>query len=1101
MRLLGTEVILATSDLTKFVRCAHATGLDHATTTGAIPKPPMLPASPMSELIAGKGDAHELAYVDELRAQGHEVVVIEKEPWSREAILRAEAATLEAMQHGARYIYQAAFFDGHWAGYADLLERIDTPSRLGHWSYEIIDTKLARAVKAHFLLQLADYSRHIERLQGATPQSMHIVLGTHERVSFRVGDFDAYYRHVRGSLERFIGGGSATAYPVEFCDLCDWRLHCWRHWNDVDHLSLVANITRTQVTRLERGEIRAMAALAAATPKLRIKKMAEETFSTLHEQARLQVQARNTGRHEFELLPLVKDRGFHRLPRPSNGDVFFDVEGDPFIGEGLTYLFGIHDGTEYHAWWAHNADEERAAFESVIDFLIAHRRDDPAAHIYHYGAMEAATLKRLMGRFGTREKEVDHLLRSEAFVDLAAVVRQGMRISHPSYGLKKIETFYFTRKSHAVSEAGGAVLAYERWLADPEDSLLHDIESYNREDCESIVKMRDWLVAIRPAGAQWKEPQQPRELAETRIEEDQKNDALFQTLAGLGLPLLGQLLYYHRREERPAWWWYFARQSMDAQELIEDGECIGALELAPDVAPRIDKKSKVFTYRYPPQEHKFDRGATPVDPATEESVGTIVSVDDATGTLCLKRGPSLFDAPHPTALMPGKPVDSWPLRTALQRFASSVAEQGVAATPYRAAADILQSAPPRLLIPGAMSDVLDATRRLDASYLFVQGPPGSGKTFTGARVIVDLLRAGKRIGVTSNSHAAIHNLLHKVEEVARAENYWFRGLKRGRDQRTAFTSKLPNPMIEATDSTADCANRSVQLVAGTAWLFADEKLDQSLDYLFIDEAGQVSLATALAACTAARNVVLLGDPLQLAQVSQATHPSGAGVSVLEHLLHPHSTVPADRGIFLGESWRMHPDVCRFVSRIVYDSRLQSAAECARQAVTIDGTVENGLRFMAVQHEGNSQASDEEAARISAEIQRMMRGTFTNANGVTAPLRPEDFLVVAAYNAQVRRIKRALTLASLGNVPVGTVDKFQGKEAPIVFFSLATSSGSELPRDLEFLFSRNRLNVAVSRARCLAILVASPRLLDVACKTPEQMRLVNGVCRFVEMAQA
>jgi uncharacterized protein len=198
---------------------------------------------------------------------------------------------------------------------------------------------------------------------------------------------------------------------------------------------------------------------------------------------------------------------------------------------------------------------------------------------------------------------------------------------------------------------------------------------------------------------------------------------------------------------------------------------------------------------------------------------------------------------------------------------------------------------------------------------------------------------------------------------------------------------------------------------------------------------------------------------------------------------------------------MHPDVCAFVSEVVYDSRLRSADECANQAVVVDNVRETGLRFMAVQHEGNTQSSDEEADRIASEIKRMLRGSFSNAKGVTAPLRESDFLVVAAYNAQVRHITSALAGTGLAGVPVGTVDKFQGRQAPIVFFSMATSSGTELPRDIEFLFSRNRLNVAISRARCLAVVVASPRLLDVECKTPGQMKLVNTLCRFVEVARA
>ncbi len=1106
MRFIDAGLILATSDLTKFVRCDHATYLDHGTKNGTLTPLARRPPSAMTNLIAEKGDEHEHAYVERLRASGKSIVTIDKALWTLDALRRAEAATFDAMRSGADSIYQAAFFDGRWSGYADLLERVERPSpHLGAYSYEVVDTKLARAVKAHFLLQLSDYSHHLGRLQGTPPESMHVVLGTGRRETFRVGDFDAYYRHVRASLDRFmVRGDTPRAYPVEFCTLCEWSAHCWKHWNDIDHLSLVANIRRTQATRLERGGIPTLTALAEASPRIRVRRIPEETFGALNHQARLQLGHRQTGKHTFELLPREKDRGFFRLPRPSPGDVFLDVEGDPFVGEGLTYLFGAaweeNGETRYRAWWAHDAEQERGAFESVMDFLVSRRSAHGDAHIYHYGAMEVATLKRLMGRHATREKELDDLLRREAFVDLSAVVRQGMRISHSSYGLKKVETFYFEREADGVADAGGAIVAYERWLDTNDDTIRNEIERYNREDCLSIVAMRRWLVDIRPEDVVWKAPQEPRELGDDRIEEDQKNDALFQRLMQQGTTLLAHLLYYHRREERPAWWRYFARQKMDAHELIDDSECIGALELVGDISPASEKKSKIFTYRFPGQEHKFDPRDKPIDPANENAAGEIVSIDDATGIIRIKRGPTLLDKPHPEALMPGGPINTAAIRGALQRFAASIVDRGFESTPYRAAADILRADPPRVTGDKELREILDVTRRLDHSYLFVQGPPGSGKTWNGARVIVDLLRAGKRVGVTSNSHKAIHNLLEEIESVARVANYWFRGLKKsGSEPGSAFASKLPNPMIEPCAKNAECADPAIRFVAGTAWLFSDEAMDQSLDYLFVDEAGQISLANALAVATAARNVVLLGDPLQLAQVSQGSHPDGTGVSVLEHLLGNDATVRPHRGIFLEESWRMHPDVCRFVSDVVYESRLHSAAECATQCVTIDGANETGLRFLPVEHEGNSQSSDEEAERVVAEIRRLLRGAVTNAKGITARVRPSDFLIVAAYNAQVRHITQALTIAGLQDIPVGTVDKFQGRQAPIVFFSMATSSGAELPRDIDFLFSRNRLNVAVSRARCLAIIVASPRLLDVDCKTAEQMRLVNGLCRFVEMA--
>jgi len=271
----------------------------------------------------------------------------------------------------------------------------------------------------------------------------------------------------------------------------------------------------------------------------------------------------------------------------------------------------------------------------------------------------------------------------------------------------------------------------------------------------------------------------------------------------------------------------------------------------------------------------------------------------------------------------------------------------------------------------------------------------------------------------------------------------------------------------------------------------------AIDTLVIDEAGQVSLADALAMGTAARNVVLLGDPLQLAQVSQGTHPEGAGASILEHLLGEHATIPPHLGVFLERTRRMHPDVCRFISEVVYESRLEGVPEVARQS-TAFGT---GLRFLPVEHVGNAAASTEEAEAVAAEIGKMVGGSWTNARGESGPLLPKDFMVVAPYNAQARRLRDALRAAGLAEVPVGTVDKFQGREAPVVFYSMATSSAEDVPRTLEFLFSRNRLNVAVSRAMCLAFVVASPLLLESRARTIEQMRLINALCRFVDLAEA
>ncbi|PYN92509.1 MAG: hypothetical protein DMD91_32150 [Candidatus Rokuibacteriota bacterium] len=563
--------------------------------------------------------------------------------------------------------------------------------------------------------------------------------------------------------------------------------------------------------------------------------------------------------------------------------------------------------------------------------------------------------------------------------------------------------------------------------------------------------------------------------------------------------LAGELLEYHRREARPAWWWFFARCKMSSEELFEDSESIGRLQ--PDGRPVAAKRSMDYRFSFPPQHHKLSPGDVPLDPATGKPAGTLQLVDDASGALALRRGPSLASIPLPSALIPAKPYDTVEQRAALARLATSMlARDGR----YPALADILARAQPRLARPRTMVQTTDLgelrelAATLDGSYLFIQGPPGTGKTWTGARIAVELIRRGQRVGIATTSHKAIHNLLDEIAKAAREEKLRFRGLKKSSagNAESEYTKASITSKAELSELIAEAPR--VNLLAGTAWLFAHRDCDGAglIDTLIIDEAGQVALADALAMGTAARNIILLGDPLQLAQVSQGTHPAGSGASVLEHLLAGRATVAPDMGVFLDRTRRMHPDVCRFVSEVVYDGRLQWTPEVAQQA-TAFGT---GLRYLAVEHSGNTASSSEEAARVAREIAGMLGAEWTNAKGETRALRREDFMVVAPYNLQVRCLRQALAAAGLGDVPVGTVDKFQGREAPVVFYSMTTSSADDIPRSLDFLFSRNRLNVAVSRAMCLAYVVASPRLLESRARTIEQMRLMNALCRFVEMAE-
>ncbi|HMI99532.1 MAG TPA: TM0106 family RecB-like putative nuclease [Gaiellaceae bacterium] len=1091
MRVTNGNLAYSPSDVTAYLECEHLTQLELKVVRGEIVKPQVEDAQ--AELIRRKGEEHERAYLDQLLADGRDVVTIElvgpNGEWDWEGAARE---TADAMHAGREVVYQAAFLDGEWRGLADFV------IRGADGSYEAYDTKLARHGKPAHVLQLCFYSEQIGRVQGRTPERMHIALGSGETESYRVLDFLAYYRRVRGRFLDAVHNPRLTEpWPVDHCSMCDFRKLCEARWDEQDHLTRVANIRRDQIVRLGEAGITTLAALGDTPPETVVPHIAASTLENIRHQAELQLRHRRTGEHAFDTLRPEDERGLALLPKPSPGDLFFDMEGDPYWEPtgGLEYLFGVlwhEDGEEqFRGFWAHDREEERRAFEDFMDFVRERLERQPDLHVYHYASYEQTALKRLMGEYATCEDAVDNLLRREVLVDLLDVVRQGVRISHPRYGLKDVEQFYMEREAE-LSSGEDSIVLYERWVDGHDQSILDGIEEYNREDCLSTYLLREWLIA-RKADAQaawgtqipWREPPAVREIKPEDEEELAERETLREVLLVRGdesARLAGLLLEYHKREAKPVWWAFFRRLELTSSELVEDSESIGGLEWDGE-EPEEHKQSRIYTGTFPTQPYKL--GDEVVDPATGKSAGTIYELDDAAGRLRLRRGPKLFDVALPQALIPGGAWDTSCQRQALMRLGRSVrADDGR----YAALEGVirrelpLEGARVQVETEDEMKELVD---RVEGRHLFIQGPPGSGKTYTGARLIAHLLGRGKRVGVASTTHKAIHNLLDEIVEVGVTA----RGLKKSSSSNPEAVYEKGS--IESESDVKPFLDPEVRLLAGTAWLFARPELDQQLDYLFIDEAGQVSHADALAMGTSARTLVLLGDPVQLAQVSQGTHPGGSGASVLEHLLGDAQTIPVDRGLFLDRSFRMHPDVCRYISDAFYESRLEPADGCERQSTSV-GT---GLRFLAVEHEGNRRSSAEEAARVGEELERLLGEQWTDKEGVTRPLGLNDILVVAPYNEQVKCLAEALPRGAR----VGTVDKFQGQEAPVTFFSMATSSAAYVPRNLEFLLSRNRLNVAVSRAKCLAYVVASPKLLEVGCRSIEQMRMANALCLFVEGA--
>lgn len=1103
-------VVLSASDLVNYLGCRHATFLDAKNIGG--PAPEAAP-DPNTDLLAKKGFEHEHDCLGKFWASGKQVEIIDAKATLDERLNQTRAA----MHRGAEVIYQGAVTHDGWLGISDFLTRVPAQTRLGDFGYEVADAKLSRSAKPKYLVQLCVYSRLLEQEQGGLPEYVHLLLGDGSTPSFAPKDFLYYSDLAQNRLRAFIDvlPALSSAEPCGRCTVCHWNERCRAEWEATDHLSLVANITRLQIAKLRADGIDSVHALAAAPE--RVRGMQPETLAKLKQQARLQHFKRSTGEDRYELLPPVDGKGFARLPKPDRGDLFFDMEGDPLIEGGLEYLFGFAllrgEIEEYRSFWGHSRAEEKIAFEQAVDFITAMLAKSPRAHIYHYAQYEETALKKLSVLHGTREAEIDNLLRAHRLVDLYKVVREGIRVSEPSYSIKNLERFYMPAREGEIAGGGESVLVYEQWRETQEPKLLKDIEDYNRTDCVSTLKLREWLLRLRPQNTEWSEPDR-ESLGEEDAEElnaaEQRRrattDALFRGVTNDERDyrtLVSQLLEFHRREAKPQYWAMFHRQDMTDEELFEDPECIGCLERDPKSRPLPDKDSLIHRFRFPAQDYKLREGNTPLIAADLRYAGKIVTLDDVHCTLSLRLGRKQPEFPKRFSLIPGGPIDTAVLREAIYRYANDVI---MGRNSYPAVTALLKKAYPSVAGVSRGTPVIAGETTADAavraicglqdSYLLVQGPPGAGKTYTASHAIVELLKQKKRVGISSNSHKAINKLLEGVERIAIEQRVRFRGVNKCSHDDHAANGKF----IQDTNDNKVAVSGTYQLVAGTAWLFARDDM-APVDYLFIDEAGQVSLANVVACGTAARNLVLIGDQMQLAQPTQGVHPDKSGLSALEYALENHATMPPELGIFLERSWRMHPDVCRFISNAFYESRLLPAAPNSNQRLVLAAGADpalksTGLAFVEVQHRDCSQSSEAEAERLRAAYLSLLQQGWVDADGRKSRLELRDILVVSPYNMQVDLLRSRLPEGALA----GTVDKFQGQEAAAVLISMATSSHEDLPRNIEFLYSRNRLNVAVSRARCLAVIFASPLLLETPCNTIEQMRLVNALCWAYAYAQ-
>lgn len=1164
MKSFSDRFLLSASDLSNHLACRHVTSLDLAVSLGERSAPEW--HSPDLWVLQKRGLEHEMAYITYLAAQGLSIVDLRDghhaQQESNARVPESNFITAEvssgievsdeneqcsidklnvAMKKGVDVIVQAPLAFDRWFGRADVLRRVERPSKLGPWSYEVHDCKLALQTKATTILQLSLYSECLASIQGEWPEYMHVVPPGDGFASepHRVSDYSSYYRYVKRRLEYAIENESTLTEtypePTPHCSVCRWWAECDGKRRKDDHLSLVAGISGLQQKQLNVWDVNTLSSLAVFPLPLkeRPKHGSAGSYVRVREQARVQVAGRRQQKPVHEILDLNPEHGLLLLPEPSPGDMFFDLEGDPFIGRGgREYLFGFvaddqSGNSVYSSQWALTAEEEKRAFETFVDTVMTRWAKYPAMHVYHFTGYESGALKRLMGRYATREDEIDRMLRAYLLVDLHTVTRRAVRASVEHYSLKALEPFYGFERKTPLEDARTALRQVQQALelgeaVQLEPTFQSIVLQYNADDCNSTRALRDWLEAERrkleQAGLSILRPVHEDGAPPAVLDERLQRTAALSAALRAGIPadpvgrtseqaakwLLSHLLDWHRREVKSEYWEYYRLGSLTDEELLDERSGLAGLSFV----ERLSVERKIPTDRYSFEKQETDLRAGEELCAGEERIGKIVAIDLASRLVDIRKTKKTAEV-HPTAVYAKKigPTTDV-LADALYRIGAWVESNGLDAEgPYGAARELLLKHPPRLtegsgVLQAPGERTLDAAKRvsrqLDHSVLAIQGPPGTGKTYTGARMICELVRQGQRVGITATSHRVIRNLLDEVVKAAGETDLTdLRCVQKVKD-----TDKPEHdpPHIQTTVQTQETLTAflgGAHVLAGTAWLWAQEDYFEAVDVLFVDEAGQMSLANVLAVSQAAKSIVLLGDPQQLEQPLRGSHPEGADASALEHLLAGAKTIPPDKGLFLEKTWRMHPKLTQFTSEAFYEGRLTSRDGLENQAIIGHAWLgESGLYYIPVEHKGNQNASPEEVEIVAGLVSTLTKASvrWIDDKGNSRDLQLTDILVVAPYNTQVFDLA-----AGVPGANIGTVDKFQGQQAPIVIYSMTTSSPEDAPRGMEFLYSLNRLNVATSRAKAMIIIVACPRLFEPECHTPRQMQLANALCRYAEFA--
>ena len=1129
MKIKNNKFFVSPSDLNNFVACKYTVLNEIKYHNKEIRKSP---DRANDKLWKEMGVEHEKRHYKILKEKYKKSITIKSDLNEKDRF----DETVRAIQKGYDLIYHAYLIDDNLRGEADFLIKCDTKSDLGDYSYEVYDTKITRNLKPRHITQITAYSDVLGKIQKVLPEKMYLIDGSDEYHSFKTIEYIDLFNHSKKEFIKFLSNISKEKiYPEKcsYCNLCDWKDECDKTWENDNYINLVAGSNKSQIEKLKKNKIRTVEQLSKTKLTAIDLKINAESFKKIQLQAQLQEEKRNTGEDKIVILDSDFGKGFYKLPKPDEGDVFFDIEGYPRMDRPFEYLHGLYykdkGKLKFKDLWAknYNKESEKNIFIELINFLEKRFVEYPNAHIYHYASYEKRAIRELATSYSSEFPKGDivndDLLRKEKYVDLFSIVSQSIRTSERDLSLKSIEKFYNFKRKADIVKADDSVIKYDNWIATKNEKYKQDIIKYNEEDCISTYLLREFLVKNKPENIDWfvkqeevtkegEEPNKYRRKASNKLSREEVEVDLNNRLEKKKnktnkkfVENLKNFIGFHWKSNKPEFWEVFDRAEKTHLELEDDTECIANSVLIND-KPKVTEEGFIYSYRFNDQNYKQKEGKSAFDAHQIKGLGTIYSIEEnfpdknIVKILVSKRRKNI-EMPSLLTLGNTMPPQVHQHDQALNKFLEDyILNNG---ENYKSIMDMLERKEPdikniksgSILIEenkDLITQSIEIVKNLNNSYLTIQGPPGTGKTYTSAKIIIELMKAGKKVGITSNSHEAIKTLLIAIEQQAVDQNYEFSGMRKSKS-----SDKHEWKFIRNVTTGKPLNMDSYSLFAGTSWFFVDPRMNKTLDYLFIDEAGQVALGTTIANATSADNLVLIGDQMQLSQPMRAKHEGYARMSSLDFILEDDDTISIDKGVFLNVTRRLNKKICNYISTSFYDSRLTSDPITETRSVNLklDPIKDEGLFYVPIDHNGCSQRSDEEADLVEKVFNKIVNKEYKSEN-ITGKISAKDIMVVAPYNAQANNIRERLKKKFKDDVRVGTIDLFQGQEAKVVLISMTTSDVESLPRHKDFFFSRNRLNVAISRAECVAIIIFNQNLLLASASNIKEMKLINSFCKLL-----